>query len=715
MSSARRFQLLSQAHSVRISKGEQLFPEGQAPNQVCMILTGTVWIFAEMPGEPEPIFMGELGPGDCAGWVAALAGARGVRAVAKTEVQGLLVAAPAFLEIARYDPALREEMFSRPRRGEVWRAVLAEMERRTGGITTAREIVAGLADDCVTRDWPEDEDSILTEQNRLWIVAGGEGVKSGDRWGMTDGVLWARLIGLPSDKLTKSLAGEIPKPTKETLRSRQTSAPESSLTKPDPATSSTAERAGTERLRAMAPTPIPAPAPAPGPGRAKRVRAILKTLAMTLGVAVAVGGAAAFWASHQPVTEPFATSGTLHFVGERRTVTAGVNGTLSEWGMHPGARIERGSVIAIIQPPMDEARVKVLAETATNARLQADFCEAALAGRPLRTQGQPKQLADLATELVRLRSDQRVLAAVERGATTDYTLTAEERQRVAAYFAAARAEQADRFTSNSRDVSPRRQELREAEAELHDAQVDAEVQAKAYAEIRAEKQKREEDRENKIAAQRALELVKRVVAQKQDAVNRLRKEIEEMSKVAEPESQPGQDAFAALPAIKASIAKIEEQLLAHSDTLRHEESSSNAALAKLRADFAPRQIEALQPGLVLEAAPLKVGSPVHADTILGRLTTRQDWEVECQLSVADLARFQVGQDISIVTINPDGTNTRIQERFARTGRAGERPRLAMVNSRDQWCDGLPVRIETTVVTGTLLDRWITEFRKTSAR
>ena len=91
-----------------------------------MLLEGKVCIFAELPGEPEPVFLEELGPGACVGWISAISGTAGMRAVATTEVTGLLVAAPTFHETARYDPVLKEAIFQHPRKGEVWRAVAAE-------------------------------------------------------------------------------------------------------------------------------------------------------------------------------------------------------------------------------------------------------------------------------------------------------------------------------------------------------------------------------------------------------------------------------------------------------------------------------------------------------------------------------------------------------------------------------------------------------------
>lgn len=668
-----------------------------------MILTGTVAVSMDLPGEKEPVALGELGSGECAGWVPALAGAPGARAVALTEVQGLMVSAPAFLEIARYDPALREHMFSRVRKGEVWRAVLAEMMRQNGRIVSARAVVESIFEECVTRDWPEDEDN-LADPDRIWVAAGGEGVMSGDRWNGPDGVLWARLIGLPEEKLAKALA-DLRVPGRESVRIRPETVAQSSKSKVQPAgASSTAERPASGKMAPVDPRPAPVPAPA------RPRRTIWGALALAFGIAAVAAGGAAWWASQQIVSQPFSAAGTLTFVGERRSIAAGIQGTISDWGLKPGARLDRGSIIAIIQPPMDEFQAKSLTAATALAQSQAEFCEAALAGRPTKPENQPKHLVELAAELATLRSDQRVLSAVERGATTDYTLSATERQRVTNLYAAARAENMDRLSNAARDASARRDELRDAEAELREAQSELTVQSKAYAEIINSKEK--EMRKDADAAQRALAVVKRQVEQKQEVVNRLRKEIATMSNVVEPTAQPADDASAALPSIKAGIAQIEEQMQRHAEAFRREAAGHEAALARLRADAAPRQIEALQPGLVLEVAPLKVGSTVASDTVLGRLTTRQAWEVECKLSPAQLATLRPGQEINIVTVNSDGSTMRLRENLHVTNAQVDRPHISLLSSRDDWHDGTPVRIETSVVKCTLLDEWIAEIRQT---
>jgi multidrug resistance efflux pump len=177
---------------------------------------------------------------------------------------------------------------------------------------------------------------------------------------------------------------------------------------------------------------------------------------------------------------------------------------------------------------------------------------------------------------------------------------------------------------------------------------------------------------------------------------------------------PAEDAAAALPAIKAQLATIEEQLRRSAEGFRREEATKDAALAQYQAETAPRQIEALQPGLVIEAASLAAGSLVQPTTILGQLTTRQGWEVECQLSISDWARLRPGQEISVVTVSPDGNSIRVQEQLTTENRARRQPKFALLSSRDEWREGTPVRIEMMVVTGTLLDAWLEELRRESA-
>src|SRR5688572_2069340 len=106
MESARRFQLLWQSRAVQYGRGESIFAAGEPPKNVLIIFEGQVSVFGELPAEPGPIMLDELGPGGCVGWNAALAAVPGVCAVATSEVNGLMIPAPAFLEITRYDPAI---------------------------------------------------------------------------------------------------------------------------------------------------------------------------------------------------------------------------------------------------------------------------------------------------------------------------------------------------------------------------------------------------------------------------------------------------------------------------------------------------------------------------------------------------------------------------------------------------------------------------------
>ena len=471
MDSARRFQLLSQARSVRFAKGEQLFPENQPPAEVCILLEGNVCVFADLPGEKEPVMLEGVGPGSCVGWISALSGTVGLKALATTEAAGLFIAAPKFLEAVRHDPALKEAIYKQPRKGEIWRAVAAEIERRKLGVGSPRQIVERLSDACIARDWPEEESAIETDTSRLWIVSGGEGVKCGDRWKGGSGVLWARLIGLPVEQFGRSLAVNRANPPRETLKLFRTSSA-SRVVKKDSA-QSTSEYSESRVVKEKKVS------------KAKN-RGIFRVAVFALLALVLLLAGVATWARRQPVNESLAIQGTLVFSGESRNISAVIEGTLMEMRIHAGQRIERGTVIAVIRPMFDEARSRELAATRERSRQHAEFCESIIAGRSVRINGVPQELTDLAREHAALLSELRVQTAIQRGGADVAGLSVDERKRVTAYFSALRENQSESAISTARDRDARREDLREAEEALREAQSEMRVQSEAYSQLRAE-------------------------------------------------------------------------------------------------------------------------------------------------------------------------------------------------------------------------------------
>lgn len=687
MASARRFQLLSQARSMRFAIGEQLFSEDKPPADVCILLEGTVCVYADLPGENEPVFLEELGPGACVGWIFALSGTAGLKAVATTEVVGLLVAAPIFLEAARYDPVLKEAIFKQPRKGEVWRAVTAEIERRKLGVGSPRLIVEKLMPDCVARDWPEDEGAIAADKGRIWVVSGGKGVKCGERWNGGTGILWARLIGLPAEQFSKALAVKRAGPVRESLRLQRMSSV-SRVVKKDPAAQSTSESRVVKTQKA----------PVAGS------RSVLRAIVFTLIALVLLLAGVVEWARRQPVNKSLAMQGTLIFSGESRNINAVFEGVLIESRIRAGQRIERGTVLAVIRPIFDEARAKELAGTRERSRMQADFCEGVIAGRAVKAGAVPQELADLAREHAGLLGELRVLTAIQRGGTDVAGLGADERRRVAAHFSALRENRAERASSTGRDVEARRQDLREAEEELREAQSELRVQSEAYAQLRADKN--DDAREEYAVAQRALAGLKRGVGQRQDVVNRIRKEIAAMNVTDEPVEKNTAQGSEQIEKTNTALASVESRLREQSTALRQLAAESEKILAQMRADNSPREIQAAQRGLIVEAAPLQAGAFVRADTFLGRLVTRQSWQVQCRASLT--AQLQPRQAITLVVMNDDGTTTRLPEilDFAPGDISKNQTLLRLQASRDAWRDGIPVRIEAVVTVGTLLDEWL---------
>ncbi len=686
MDSTRRFQLLSHARSTRFAQGEQVFSENEPPADVCILLEGNVCVYADLPGEKEPVFLEGLGPGACVGWISALSTTAGLRVVATTEVVGLLVAAPVFLEAVRRDTVLREVFFKQPKKDEIWRATAAEIERRKLGVGSPRHIVEKLNDACVAREWPEDEAAIAADKGRLWVVSGGEGVKCGERWKGGAGVSWARLIGLPTEQFGRALTVSRISPPRESLKLFRSSSA-SRVVKKDPAHSTSDSRVQK----------------AQGEPAAKS-RGLVRAGVFTLFVIVlAIVGVVA-WAKKQPVAESIAIQGTLVFAGESRNINAAFEGTLIETRIQAGQHIERGTVIAVIRPLFDQARAGEIAATIERSRMQAKFCEGILAGRPVKPNAIPQEIADLARDHAARLSELRVFTAIQRGGADVTGLGEDERRQVAAHFAALRDNRNDRVISTARDIEARREDLREAEEALRDAQSELHVQTEAYAQLRADKN--DDAREEYAVAQRALALLKRGVSQRQEVVNRIRKEIAGMSVPVEAEGKNTQQGSEQIQSVNDALAFIEKRLREQSIAMRQIAEEGENTLKQMRADNAPREIQAAQRGLVVEAAPVKNGTLVKADTFLGRLVTHQAWQVHCRAT--QTARLEPRQAFTLVVPGGDGSTIRLPEilDLASADDPQDRVVLRLQAARDWWRDGMPVRIEATVSVGTLLDQWL---------
>ena len=568
MDSARRSRLLSQSRPVHFASGEQLFPENQPPADVCILIEGSACSYAYLPGEKEPVFLENLGSGSCVGWLSALSCTTGLRAVAMTAISAMFIPAQTFIEVVRSDPELKKAIFKQPKKGEIWRAVAAEIERRKLGVGSPRQIVEKLTDTCIICDWPEDEGAIAADKSRLWIASGGSGVKCGERWnGGGKGVSWARLIGLPLEQFGRALAVSRAGPPRESLKLFRTSSA-SSVVKKDAARSASDSRA--------VKTPVPE----------KKSRSVMRPFLVTLFAIILVLAGVVAWARRQPVNESIVIQGTLVFAGESRNINAAFEGTLIETRIQPGQRIERGAVIAVIRPLFDEARANQLAATRDNARLQAEFCESVIAGRPVKAGAIQKELADLASEHASLLGELRVQTAIQHGGTDLAGLSADERKRVAAYFSALRENRAERANSTARDLDVRREDLREAEDALREAQSELRVQSEAYAQLRADKN--DDAREEYAVAQRAMATLRRGVNQRQEVVNRIRKEIAAMSVANEPEEKNTDPGTSQLESTNAALASLEKRLREYSIEMRQLASESEKTLADLRTENAPR-------------------------------------------------------------------------------------------------------------------------------
>ncbi len=684
MASARRFQLLSQARSVSFSLGDYIFKKEQPPTEVLLLLDGKVCMLGEMPGADEPVVLGEYGPGSCVGWDAALAGVSGVEAIAEGDVFGLLVAAPTFVEIARFDVALRDSFLCKPSRSEVWWAVLSELRRHDIPLSKADRVVEKIATVCKTRDWPEEDAVIKAKKNYIWVVSGGEGVVPGRLWDEPVGALWARLIGIPIDQFERAIGEQ------EVVHEAK------SLPPPLPVMKPVAEASPVASIAAQAKT-----VSIPRPSLARR---IAKGTVLLLIMLTAVIAGLCGWASRQPIIETVASDGRLMFSGDAHELTASVTGKLLESRIRPGMRVNKGAVLAIIQPPKDEAKAKILADTLARAKNQIDFCERVLAGNLGRMSDAPESIAGNVRDLSFLKSEYRVSNAINAGKPDAPGLTTEERARVNMHFDRLKADHAARIDVAQQDSSIKREDLADAEDALREAREELRVQTAAAGSLVAGRS--DESKEEAASAQRALAVYKRVVTQRQDTVARIRKEIASIrvAPVVVPVAPTTN-----LEKLEAGIREAEKKIRLFSASMRILSVETEIAIEQLNADSAPRQIAAIHAGLVIEAESFAPDSPVNATTVLGKLVTRQAWGIECPEQAVH--HMKPGQDFTILGTNPDGTIAKIGAQYAAAlpGSSKNKARIQHDASNDDWRDGAAIRFEAKVVTGNLLERWLIRF------
>ena len=677
MASARRFQLLSQARSVRYFPGDCIFKKGQAPSEVLLLLGGSVRMLSEIPGTDEPVLLATYAPGSCVGWDVALADICSAQAVAVGEVTGMLLAAPAFLEFARYDNALRDTFLNKPSHLEVWWAVLSELHRRGLPVENTQQIVEKLAPVCVTRDWPDEAESMDAKKNHSWVVSGGEGIIPGTLWGDSSGVLWARLTGIPNEQLDRAIQGRplileqsLPKPY-----SQPKNAPDKS--------------------------PTAAAAPATSSSLTFK-RFASGAVFLVLSVAAVAAGLCG-WASRQPTLETITTNGRLHFTGDAHDLGASVTGKLTELRIRPGQRVGKGTVLAIVQPPLDEAKAKMLAGTLARTKSQIEFCDQFLAGNSIRLADAPDVISGYMRELLALKSEHRVKSAISTGRTEDPSLTVDERAKVAAHFNALKEDRAARVDSAQQDSSIKREDLVDAEEALRDARDELRLQTQAASALMSERG--DEARMDAASAQRAIAVYKRTVAARADAVARIRKEIASIrvAPAAVATSTPMN-----LDKLDESIRATTRRIHSFSASLRVLAVETEIAIDEMNADGAPRQIIALYPGLITATEAVEPGTPVNPDTVIGKMVTRQAWEIECPDQ--SIRFLKSGQSFNIVGVGPEGRPVRIKTRYAGSHSAKQKSKSLLRHkaSDDSWRDGGEVQLEAIVVTGNLLDRWMSK-------
>ncbi len=669
MDSALRYELLSLARSERLAEGKYFYKKGEPPREVIILLSGKMRTLGEMPGTEGPVLFGEHGPGDSVGWDSALAGSQSTQAFVDETVSGIAVSAQDFLRIARLDPALRKAVLAQPTTGEIWRAVVAELSRRKVRSELAEGIVKELTPLCIARDWPANRSEIEAKQSCTWVISGGDGMTAGALWEVNEDVNWARLIGIPTDSLDSAI--------------------QRSMGVKEPAKPAPAEI-------------IPAAKKLP---TGRMGLPIFRTAIVLLGVIAGAAIGVAGWASRQPIVEQIESGGRLVFAGDAHDLKASVAGKLSALQITPGQKVTEGTVLAVVVPPRDEAKTKLTTETLAQTKSAILFCERLLEGSPLKLTDAPAAIAQSAGRIAALKSELRVKRAISTGAKDDPSLSATEKAVVDAHFAAQNANFSARLDAAQNDSSVRREDLAEAEQALRDAQDELRLQISAASSPQSERG--DDAKIAAAAAARATASYRRIVAQRQDAVNRIRKEIAAIRTAPVTSLTPtaGVDQTSKL---EAAIRDAEKEVKSYSASMRVLALETELALEQVNADAAPRQILAARAGIVQSVAALPKGAVVTETTVIARFITRQAWEVELPDSL--LHALNSGRQFTLLRISPDGTASRADAYFTGIAEGTEINRAKFITTAadDGWRHGDQARIKTDAVVCSLLDRWLVD-------
>jgi hypothetical protein len=384
---------------------------------------------------------------------------------------------------------------------------------------------------------------------------------------------------------------------------------------------------------------------------------------------------------------------------------ASVAGRLSAMNISPGQKVTEGAVLAVVAPPRDEAKTKLLTETLAQTNSAILFCERLLDGSPVKLADAPTAIAQNAGKIAALKSELRVKRAISTGAKDDPALSASEKALVDAHFAAHNANYSARVDAAQNDSSVKREDLTEAEQALREAQDELRLQISSSSSLQVERG--DDPKLAAAAAARATASYRRIVAQRQEAVNRIRKEIAAIRTAPVTSLTPaaGADQTGKL---EAAINDVEKEVKRYSASMRVLAVETQLALEQVNADAAPRQILAARSGIIESVAALPKDAAVTEATVLARFITRQAWEVE--LHDSQLHALNSGRKFTLTRITSDGMEPRVDAYFTGVaeGAASNRAKFITTAADDGWKHGDHVRIKTSGVVCSLLDRWMVD-------
>lgn len=640
----------------------------------------------------------------------------------------LLMLPPSASALVGKDAKFREAVFGGPLRPEeIWFACAAEASRR--GIESTPAFHASLGTS-VLRTWPQDAAAITkSEDYYIWIVAVADGQEPGAAWNPNSGSKWARLIGFPSTALKNC---------------KKLEAPKSPAVSPVPETSPAFQPDQTPKASQVRPPP----------NWRRRKKLFWQSMGL-LGVATLIA-AAILWSV--PVRSRIKSDGVLvlDLEGHIQPLKAEVAGEIIELKVGAKSKIEAGSLVAILKPPLDEARITTLTGNATAAREEKQKILRVIdkGGNP--DPSLPPALIALVNERKQYRSDLRVSLALENQSAFFTSYRASVREELARKYGPSiigtdlDADELKKFNARREpptssapvmnqksveyvgngnatdDRANKRVDVNEAQESLQAAQEQHRLALSALAEAKAALA--ETNKFQKKAAQDNVEQAQRSVGQTATQVGRFsallaarHKELKVTGRGAPviadtpqetalpiiaaefAEANPGLSTNSQITDLEALLAERDAQIRAYADRAAGIANAADADIVKLKLAAEKRDVVSKFSGTI--EAPLTVGSTVAAGAPIAQVITDFHWKANFVLPREKAKQIKVGTEAEVQLHE---SQTRLMGRVKVPPSVDGEVTLVLQGSGEDHPRGGAIHTEFEVITGNLLTKTIQE-------